>query len=283
MVIDFRVRPPLPGFEKMSILGEQKGFELFPFNYEDTERVVSACEMSMPLFIKEMEDAGIDKGVVLPRNTAIGWGGVSNDEVAAGVAAYSGKLLGFGAVDVTMGIRQAVEEVERAIKVLGLKGIVVEPGCANPPVYPDSNKMYPIYDRCAELGVPVVVSQSMLLGPDMSYARPECVQRAAHDFPACKFIIAHAGYPWVEAAVAASCITENLYLIPDLYMHIPRVCACDLFAQGIHMAQGKRYLFGSAYPVRGMKQSVEEARRFNLPEKLYNMYMYENAAELLNL
>lgn len=30
MIIDFRVRPPLPGFEKLSILGPTYGFETFP-------------------------------------------------------------------------------------------------------------------------------------------------------------------------------------------------------------------------------------------------------------
>ena len=283
MVIDFRVRPPLKGFEKMSILGPQKGFELFPFNYEDTEEVESARQMSMPLFFKEMEEAGIDMGVVLPRNTAIGWGGVSNEEVAAGVAEYPDKLIGFGAVDVSGGIRQAVEEVEHAVAELGLKGIVVEPGCMSPALYPDSNKLYPVYDRCEELGVPVVVSQSMLLGPDMSYAQPECVQRAAKDFPSCKFIIAHAGYPWVEAAAAVACVTENVYLIPDLYMNMERVPGSDMFARGIHFTHGKRFLFGSAYPVRGMKQSMKEIQRFQLPEDLYRKFTWENAAELLGL
>ena len=54
MVIDFRVRPPLKGFEKLSILGPQKGFELFPFNYEDTEgtRVdLSAADRTKDPFI----------------------------------------------------------------------------------------------------------------------------------------------------------------------------------------------------------------------------------------
>ncbi len=283
MIIDFRVRPPLKGFEKLSILGPQKGFQLYPFNFEDTEEIPSALQLSMPLFLKEMEEAGIGLGVVLPRVTNIGWGGVTNDEVAAGVAEYSDKLIGFGGVSVDGGIREAVQEVERAVTKLGLKGIVVEPGCCVPPRYPDANVMYPIYDRCAELGVPVVISQSMLLGPDMSYAQPECVQRAAHDFPGCKFIIAHASYPWVQAAVSVACVTENVWLIPDLYMNMAPVPGGSMFAEGLRFTHGKRMLFGSAYPVRSMGQSVRDLEAFHLPEKLYSMLTYDNAAELLGL
>lgn len=283
MLIDFRVRPPFSGFEKLSILGHTKGFESFPFNYADTADIPSARQMSMPQFCTEMDAAGIGLGVVLPRVSVTGWGGVSNDEVAAGVGAYPDRFVGFGSVDVSHGIREAVEEVERAVNVLKLRGIVMEPGCMAPPLHPDACKLYPVYDRCAELGVPVVISQSMVLGPDISYAHPASVQRVAHDFPSCKFIIAHAGFPWVEAAIAVACVTTNVYLIPDLYMNVAQVPGADHFAQGLHFTQGQRFLFGSAYPVRDMLQSVRDLERFAFPEKLYAMLTHDNAAELLGL
>ncbi len=283
MLIDFRVRPPAPGFEKLSILGEKKGFQSPPFNYPDTADVPSARAHSMPMFMAEMQEAGIRHGVILPRNTSIGWGGVSNDESAAAAAAYPDKLFCYGSVDVSGGIRQAVEEVERAVKTLGCRGIVVEPGCGRPPVYPDAAVMYPVYDRCAELGVPVVISQSMLLGPDLSYAMPHTVQHAAKDFPGVNFIIAHASYPWVLQAAAVACVTPNIWLIPDLYMHIRQVPGHDIFAQAVYFTQGERILFGSAYPVRGLKQSVDEIRQFNFPAALLEKITWSNAARLLGL
>ena len=117
----------------------------------------------------------------------------------------------------------------------------------------------------------------------MSYAQPECVQRAAHDFPGCKFIIAHASYPWVQAAVSVACVTENVWLIPDLYMNMAPVPGGSMFAEGLRFTHGKRMLFGSAYPVRSMGQSVRDLEAFHLPEKLYSMLTYDNAAELLGL
>ena len=41
MIIDFRVRPPFPGFEKIGILGKKKGYEIFPWNFPTTEPVNS--------------------------------------------------------------------------------------------------------------------------------------------------------------------------------------------------------------------------------------------------
>ncbi len=297
MIIDFRVRPPLPGFEKLSILGDVKGYQTFPFNFDENKEIESAKTMSMSKFLEEMDEAGVIKGVVLPRTVPGGYGGVSNDEVANGVAKYADHLIGFGVIDISERkeydsegrpcpadiIACAVQEVERAIKQLGLRGIVMEPGCMNPALRPDAARLYPVYERCSELGVPVVISQSMYLGPDLSFANPECLQHVAKDFPKGKFIIAHASYPWVLAADAVACVCENVYLIPDIYCHMPDIAGGSLFAHGIRLTHGKRFLFGSAYPVRGMVQSVEDVRSFGLTETQYRRYTYENAAELLGL
>lgn len=283
MIIDFRVRPPAGGFEKMLVLGEKKGFQFYPFDYESTESIPSALEHSMPLFMEEMRGAGISKAVILPRSDSGLWGGVSNDEVKAAADEYPDSLLYFGSVNLDNGIRAAVLEVERAVTTLGCRGIVVEPGLCVPALMSDANRLYPVYDRCAELGVPVVLSLSTLLGPDASYASPVAVQRAAKDFPEVKFLIVHGSYPHIYEAIAVAAATENIYLIPDIYMNIPQVPGCDEYAKAVHFMQGRRILFASAYPIRGLGQSVEEVKRFNLPKKYYDMLMYENAAELLGL
>lgn len=283
MIIDFRVRPPFKGFEKLSLFGKTKAFQEYPFNTPKTRSIQSALDHSMPLFLEEMKEAGISKGVVLPRNSTTIWGGVSNDVVMAGVHEYSDALIGFGAIDLTIGIREAVEEVERCVTKLGCRGIVVEPGFCNPPLKPDYPQMYPIYDRCAQLGVPIVLTMSMLAGPDISYARPDAVQRAAKDFPSLQFIIAHAAYPYALEAVSVCCITPNVWLLPDLYMHVETVVGREFFARAMGMTHGKRIIFGSAYPFRDMRQSVEDAKSFDLPEEFYKNLMYRNAEELLSM
>ena len=72
-------------------------------------------------------------------------------------------------------------------------------------------------------------------------------------------------------------------MIPDLYMNMAPVPGGSMFAEGLRFTHGKRMLFGSAYPVRSMGQSVRDLEAFHLPEKLYSMLTYDNAAELLGL
>lgn len=97
MIIDFRVRPPFKGFEKLSLFGKTKAFQEAPFATPNTMSIPSALEFSMPLFLQEMEEAGIEKGVVLPRcSTTTPWGAVTNDEVVEGVRQYPDKFIAFG-------------------------------------------------------------------------------------------------------------------------------------------------------------------------------------------
>ena len=284
MIIDFRVRPPFKGFEKLSLFGKTKAFQEFPFATPNTRSIPSALEHSMPLFLEEMEEAGISKGVVLPRcSTSTPWGAVTNDEVAEGTKQYSDKLVALGSVDPGADVRESVKEVERCIKSLGCRGIVVEPGFCATPLRPDSARMYPVYDRCAELGVPIVLTLSGLAGPDISYARPDAVHRAANDFPTLNFVIAHASYPYIYEAATLCTFLKNVWLLPDLYMHVETFVGREIYAKVLAMTQGQRVIFGSAYPYRDMRQSVEDVNSYGLPTELHEKLMYRNAEELLNM
>lgn len=283
MIIDFRVRPPFKGFEKLSLFGKTKAFQEYPFYTSKTRTIDSALEHSMEKFFEEMAEAGIAKGVVLPRNSTTIWGGVSNDVVMAGVNEYPDKLIGFGAIDLSIGITKAVAEVTRCIEKLGCKGIVVESGFCNPPLKPDYPQMYPIYAECDRLGVPIVLTMSMLAGPDISFANPVAVQKAAHDFPELQFIIAHAAYPYTKEAISICTITNNVWLLPDLYMNVETVVGREEFSKAITMTHGQRMLFGSAYPFRDMRQSVDDVKEYNLPADYYEDFMYKNAMKLLGL
>lgn len=284
MIIDFRVRPPFKGFEKLSLFGKTKAFQEFPFHTPATRGIPSALEFSVPLFLKEMEEAGISKGVVLPRySTSTPWGAVTNDEVVEGVKQYPDKFIAFGSVDPGAGVREAVMETERCITSLGCKGIVVEPGFCAVPLRPDSPQMYPVYDRCAELGVPIVLTLSGLAGPDISYARPDAVHRAAKDFPTLNFVIAHASYPYIYEAATLCTFLNNVWLVPDLYMHVETFVGREIYAKVLSMTQGRRVIFGSAYPYRDVRQSVADVQSYGLPEEYYENLMHRNAEELLKL
>ena len=111
-VIDFRIRPPFKGFletlmysqpERRDRFTRQLGFQPSP----------AASGQSCDLLIKEMDDAGIDIGVVVGRNSGF-LGSVDNSEVAACVAAYPGRFIGVASIALA-DRKKAIAEINAAM------------------------------------------------------------------------------------------------------------------------------------------------------------------------
>ena len=284
MIIDFRLRPPYKSFVKMGgLFGPEGSVNAYPSNGPDAWPVPSAVNPDMNAFYREMDEAGISKGCLLGRRSSTAWSGVDSYDIYELCQEHPDRFIGFGSVDASEDIMETIALVEQGKKEYGFRGMVCEPGNASPAYYADDRRLYPFYARCVELDMIVVISLSQFLGPNISYADPARVQNICRDFPRGRFVIAHAGYPHVLGAIAAAMAEKNLWLIPDVYYSITQVPGRSHWTEGLHWLQGRRMLFGTAYPFRGLPQSVYEVNRLHLPEKIYRMYMYENAMELLDI
>ena len=78
---------------------------------------------------------------------------VSNDFVASCVAAHPETFLGFASVDPHK--PDAVVELERAVRFLGLRGLKVHPGAQG--FAPDDRAVYPIWETAQSLDIPVLI------------------------------------------------------------------------------------------------------------------------------
>ena len=85
----------------------------------------------------------------------------------------------------------ALAELER-IKALGLYGIKLHPDYQG--FHVDEPRMFPIYRKCAELGLPVLLHAGVdPLSPDHVHSTPEMAIRAMEACPDTTFILAHLG------------------------------------------------------------------------------------------
>ena len=64
-------------------------------------------------------------------------------------------------------------------------------------------------------------------------------------------------------------------------MHVETFVGREIYAKVLSMTQGKRVVFGSAYPYRDMRQSVADVQSYGLPREFYENLMHRNAEELL--
>lgn len=277
MIVDFRLRPPVKGFRRMVMYANAPrrdrvtrihGFEPAP----------SAARMSMPRLLAEMDAAGVTLGVVVGRYSAL-YGSVTNEDVLDIVARYPGRFAGIASIDPT-DRRRAIAQIERATKA-GLKGVNIEPGSYEQPMYADDRRLYPIYAHCEDAGLPVLVMAGGSAGPDLSYTHPQHIDRVAADFPDLKIAITHGAWPWTSEILHVAFRRANVYLSPDQYLaNLPGSADYVKAADGF---LADRFLYASSYPFTPVKEYAQWFRRLPIRPEAMDKVLWRNADRLLGL
>lgn len=278
-IIDFRSRPALlaefygstpgtAGHETAKWLSRRTG------SRDETHFQAS---FTLDGYLDEIRSSGISRAVVVGRDTP---GLVVSNERIADLTAGHPELIGLGSVDPQgRGIAAALAGLERAIKVLGLRAINLEPGFGSPALHADDPVFWPVYDACQELGVPVCLMSGPTT-PDLAYNDPAAVGRIARTFPRLAIVCYHGFWPRVNEIVGVAFRYENVHLCPDMYLFAPGSAAYVEAANGVLREQ---FLFGTSYPFRAMRQTVEDFIQLGWKEEVLDKVLSSNARRLLKL
>ena len=133
-------------------------------------------------------------------------------------------------------------------------GIIIEHGFCNPPITANDGRNYPIYELCQRLNIPVTLSFGGFLGPDVDHNAPKMIDKVAADFPDLVFVLAHGGWPYVQEMAHIAFNRKNVYLSPDIYaVNVP---GSTDYLGAMNYFIPEKMIFGSAYPVIGMKDML---------------------------
>ncbi len=202
---------------------------------------------------------------------------VGNDYVADAVAQFPDKLVGIAGIDPTRGM-QSVRDVVHAVEVLGLKGITVDPFGGQ--MAANDRRLYPIYAKCVELDVPVIITCGPLPfpGPRLAHGDVRAIDDVACDFPELTIVIDHSGWPWVQETIAIAFRHENVFIDTSLYSHLP---GGELFAEAANTIIPDKLLFASCYPVVPLDVAIARVRALPFTPEALERVFYSNAAALL--
>ncbi len=203
---------------------------------------------------------------------------ISNDEVAAAVAASKGRLIGVGSVNIRQPMT-AVREIRRCVRELGFKAIRILPWLWEVP--PTDRRFYPVYAECCEQGVPFC-TQIGHTGPLMpsEVGRPIYLDQVAIDFPELVIVGGHIGYPWTDEAVAVATKHENVYIDTSAYTvrRYPPALIDFLRSNG-----RRKVLFGSNWPMIAPAQCLDGLGELNLPQDILELFLRGNAERVYRL
>jgi predicted TIM-barrel fold metal-dependent hydrolase len=282
MVIDFRVQPPHRSLLDLHFFRARPTMEDpvhgNPF-VVGRETPPSFDASSLALFVGEMEESDVGHAVIMGQRGAERWGNASNEDIAQIIAEYPGRFTGFGGIDPNGDV---LADAKYAIEVLGLSGIALVPGWGDPPVVDDADQLLGLYEWCSLNGVPVSVTASHFIGPDMLHSHPVHLQRVAQQFPALTLIVAHGGWPWTTAACSLAMRCTNVYLMPDFYMYLPNMPGANDYVDAANGFLKHRMLYSSCYPSNSLKQALAHFRALPLSDDALEHLLFKNADRLLS-
>ena len=284
MILDFRVQPPYGSFLETHwfrprpvrpdpVAGNPFGKGLWPMRSFD--------DRSIELFLEEMDRGDIGVAVVMGQRTGKRGGSADNEDVAELVRRYPQRFVGFGGVDPAD--PEAVAETRRCVEELGCRGIAMTPGWSDPPLLDDDRCVYPVYEACSDLGVPVVITSSHYIGNDMMHSLPTHLQRVALDFPSMVLIIGHGCWPWTTQACAMAMRCENVYLMPEIYLHPPDTPGAQDYVRAANSFLSHRMLYSSCYPTLSLEQALTRFRELPIKPEARRGMLWDNGARILGL
>jgi predicted TIM-barrel fold metal-dependent hydrolase len=222
--------------------------------------------------------------------------GGGNDRLASIISKHPDKFTGFAHHNIWQ--EDAPEEIERAVKKLGLKGFKLIASSQEQPI--EDKKLYPVWDKISELGIPTIIHFGVLGGGggparDLHNMNPLSLWPVASDYPEIDFIIPHFGACYIRELLELCWNAPNVSVDTsgsNQWMRwMPyQLTIKDLFRKCVETIGADRIIFGtdSSYFPRGfsepyLREQVKACYEIGLTSTQIEKIFYKNATRLLKI
>ena len=240
--------------------------------------------------VAEMDEAGIDKSVLLIADFGIALGEPAL--TLAEMYAHHEKVLNrhpdrfvlFGGVDPARG-QQGIDLFEKYVSRGVFKGLKLYPPCG---FEMDDTRLYPLFEVCSEHGLPVLSHTGPSLGSLRTERRfPEAIRKVSGDFKKVNFILGHGGaVEWQQNMQLAKEIPNIYYEISTFQAVEPNQDALKTQLRQMIEETPDKLMFGTDWPMFLMGSSLKQivSLLFDMGFKndtLFEQFYYKNISKLL--
>ena len=168
----------------------------FPAEYmfkDVPEKTLEGSDDPIGVTLREMDLWGIERGLI-----GVGdLGGVGADALKR----HPDRFIASANGDPNQGMK-GITQLVREYETYGVRAVGVFPSGTFPQVPINDKKMYPLYAKCVELGIPIFCCAGVP-GPRLKFEpqRVELIDEVMFDFPDLIFVTRHGCEPWTELAV----------------------------------------------------------------------------------
>lgn len=251
---------------------ESKEEFTFPAQYMFKE-VPKYDEIDDPveLVVAEMDRFGITTALL----------GVGSDHSYRALREHSDRFIGSLQVDPNAGM-DGVRALEAAVKEDGVRAATAFPAGCFPQVPINDKKMYPIYAKCVELGIPIFVCAGVP-GPrvPMMVQDVALIDEVCWFFPELKFVTRHGCEPWTDLAVKLLLKWPNLYYSTSAFApkHYPKDIIDYANTRG-----ADKIMYAGYYPAGlSLDRIFEQLPTVPFRDHVWPKFLRENAQKLFGL
>ncbi len=234
-------------------------------------------------YLKKMDRAGIERSLLVAVRAGDlrvkGSFAIPYRRVYDICQRYPDRFSGLAGVDPTLGVQQ-LTELDEAVLDYGFVGAHFYPHWFD--LAPDHAHVFPIYARCVELDIPIMmqVGHNLIYQRDRrlpSVGRPILLDPVAMHFPELRLIGIHLGVPWIDEMISMAWKHENVYIGGDAYAprHWPK--------QIVHYANTygqDKFLFGTDWPVIDPERAIREVDELGFRPAAKRKILRDNALNI---
>jgi predicted TIM-barrel fold metal-dependent hydrolase len=175
-----------------------------------------------------------------------------------------------------------IRELVRAHEEWEVRAVSVFPHGVAPQVAIDAARMYPLYAKCVELGLPVFITVGMA-GPRVPsmVQKVELLDQVLYDFPDLVVVMRHGAEPWVDMAVKLMFKWPNLHYSTSAFS--PRYYPPAVIDYA-NTRGADRLIYGGYFPMGlRLERIMDELPTVPLKDEVRPRFLRHNAMRVLAL
>ena len=221
--------------------------------------------------LHEMDRFGVEIGLI----------GAGGDVSRKALQTYPDRFVAQGGVDPNRG-KEGIQDMVRQYEEFGVRSFGAFNAGFNPQVGIDDELMYPIYEKCVELDVPIF-SCAGVPGPRLPMwpQHVERIDKVMYDFPNLVFVTRHGCEPWVDLAVKLMLKWPNLYYSTSAFA--PKYYPKEIIDYA-NTRGADKVIYAGYFPIGlSLERIMMDMQDVAFKEEVWPKFLRENACKILKI
>ena len=276
-IIDTMIGFPANDFSQYDFIRKQLkdgSTELdFPVEYmfKNVPKELYGNKDPISVTLHEMDRFGVEIGLI----------GAGGDVSRKALQTYPDRFIAQGGVDPNKG-KEGIRDMVRQYEEFGVRSFGAFNSGFDPQVGIDAELMYPIYDKCVELDVPIF-SCAGVPGPRLPMwpQHVERIDKVMYDFPELVFVTRHGCEPWVDLAVKLMLKWPNLYYSTSAFA--PKYYPKEIIDYA-NTRGADKVIYAGYFPIGlSLERIMKDMQNVAFKDEVWPKFLRENACKVLKI